>query len=57
MFMFTGETWGRDPSGLETNTHTLLYVRQTTNKGLLSSTANSTQYSGTTHVRKESKKE
>ena len=37
--------------------HTPLYVRQTTNKGLLSSTAKSTQYSGMTHVRKEPKKE
>ena len=39
------------------NIHTLLYLRQITNKDLLHSTGNSTQYPLITAVRKESKKE
>ena len=39
------------------NIHTLLYIRQTTNKDLLYSTGNSTQYSVITYMRKESEKE
>ena len=38
------------------NTHTL-YIRQITNEDLLCSTGISTQYSGITYMRKESKKE
>ena len=39
------------------NIHTLLYIRQITNKNLLYSTGNSTQYSVITYMRKESEKE
>ena len=39
------------------NRYTLLYVKQVTNKDLLYSTGNSTQYSVMTYVGKESKKE
>ena len=50
---------GRDKSGeeLEMNIHTLLCIRSITNKDLLHSTGNSTQYSVITYMRKESKKE
>ena len=36
---------------------THMYIRQITNKNLLDSTGDSTQYSVTTHMRKESEKE
>ena len=39
------------------NVHTLLYIRQITNKDLLYSTRNSTECSVVTYMRKESKKE
>ena len=39
------------------NIHTLLYIKQITNKDLLYSTGNSTQYSVITYMRKESEKE
>ena len=42
---------------LGANVHTLLYIREITNKDLLHSTANSTQYSVITNIRKESEKE
>ena len=38
------------------NIHTLLYIKQITNKDLLYSTGNSTQYSVITYMRKESEK-
>ena len=38
------------------NTHTLLYAREITSKDLLDSKGNSTQYSGTTYMRKQSEK-
>ena len=37
--------------------YTLLYIKQITNKNLLYSTGNSTQYAAMTYVGKESKKE
>ena len=40
-----------------TEQRSLLYIRQMTNKDLLYSTGNSTQYSGITYMRKEPKKE
>ena len=53
-----GETWGWGINQeLGMNIHTLLYIRQITNKNLPSSTGNSTQYSVITYMRKESKKE
>ena len=39
------------------NTHTLLCVRQITNKDTLYSAGNSPQYPGTTYMREESKEE
>ena len=39
------------------DTYTLLYIRQITNKHLLYSTGNSTQYSVMAYMGKESKKE
>ena len=39
------------------NIHTLLYIKQIINKGLLNSTGNSTQYSVMTYMGKESEKE
>ena len=52
-----GETCGgRDKSGVwDEHTYTTIY--KTTNKDLLYSTRNSTQYSVITYIRKESKKE
>ena len=52
------EMWhgGEINQELGMNIHTLLYIRQMTNKDLLYSTGNSTQYSVITHMRKESKK-
>ena len=41
---------------LEMNIHTLLYIRQITDKDLLYSTGSCTQYSVLTYMRKESKK-
>ena len=40
----------------EIDIYTLLYVKQITNKDLLYSTGNSSQYSVMIHMRKESKK-
>ena len=40
-----------------TDIYTLLYIKQVTNKNLLYSTGNTTQYSVMTYIRKESKKE
>ena len=39
------------------NTHALLHIRQITNKDILYSTENSTQYSVINYKRKEPKKE
>ena len=47
--------WGDQELGM--TPHTLLYIRQITNKDLLYSTGNSTQYSVITHMRKEPEKE
>ena len=53
-----GNVRGRDKSGAwDEHTHYLLYIGQMTNKDLLYSTGNSTQYSVITYTRKESKKE
>ena len=53
-----GKRWGEEINQeLEMNIHTLLYIRQITNKDILYSTGNSTQYSEVTSKRKESKKE
>ena len=49
--------WGGINQELGVNTHTLLYIKQITNKDLLYSTGKSTQYSVITYMRKESKKE
>ena len=53
-----GETWGGGgiKQELGMNIHTLLYIRQTTNKDRWYSTGNSIQYSAITYKRKESKK-
>ena len=52
-----GEMWGGGINQvLGMNIQTLLYIRQITNKDLLYSTGNSTQYSVITYMRKESKK-
>ena len=51
-----GETWGGLNQELMMNIHTLLYIKQITNKDLLYSTGNSTQYSIITNMEKESKK-
>ena len=51
------ETWGRRISQeLGMNMHTPLYIRKITNKDLLYSTGNSTQYSVITYMRTKSKK-
>ena len=42
---------------IETGIYTLLYIKQTFNKGLLYSIGNASQYSVMTHMEKESKKE
>lgn len=48
---------GRERSQLGAwDEHTLLYIRQITNKDLLDSTGNSIQYSVIAYMRKESKK-
>ena len=53
-----GEMWrGGVNQELGINIHTPLYIRQITNKNLLYSTGNSTQYSVITYMRKESEKE
>ena len=53
-----GETCGGGINqDLGMNIYTLLYIRQITNKDLLYSTGNSTQYSVITYMRKESEKE
>ena len=53
-----GETCGGGINqDLGINIYTLLYIRQITNKDLLYSTGNSTQYSVITYMRKESEKE
>ena len=54
-----GEGWGEGITrefAIDT-LYTLLYLKQITNKDLLYSTGNSTQYSAVTHMGKESKKE
>ena len=52
-------TWsGRDKLGAwDEHTYTLLCIRQITNKDLVYSTRNSTHYSVTAYLRKESEKE
>ena len=53
-----GETWwGGINQEVGMNIHTLLCIRQITNKDLLYSTGNSTQYSVITYMRKKTKKE
>ena len=52
-----GETWGGLNQELMMNIHTLLYIKQITNKDLLYSTGNSTQYSVMTYMGIESEKE
>jgi len=53
-----GEIWRRMINWeIVMNIHTLLYVRQTTNKDVLYSTENSTQYSVIACKRKASEKE
>ena len=53
-----GETWrGEINQELGMNKHMLLYIRQVTNKDLLYSIGNSTQYSVITYMGKESKNE
>ena len=42
---------------IEIDMYTVLYINQVANKGLLSSTGNSAQYSVMTYMGKESKKE
>ena len=53
--------WGEVGGGINWETgidiYTLLYIKQITNKDLLQSTGNSTQYSVMTYMGKESKKE
>ena len=49
-----GETWGGLNQELMMNIHTLLYIKQITNKDLLYSTGNSTQYSVMTHMGNDS---
>ena len=53
-----GEMWrGGINQELGMNIHTLLYIRQITNKDLLHSTGNSAQYSVITDMGNESEKE
>ena len=52
-----GERGGRDKWEIGIDIYTLLYIKQITNKGLLYSTGNSTQYSVMTYMGKDSKKE
>ena len=57
LMLTKGETlWGGINQELGMNTHTLLYIRYKTNKDLVYSTGNSTQYSVISNMRKESKK-
>ena len=53
----TSEEVGRDKWETGTDIHTLLYIKQKTNKDLLYSTGNSGQCSLMTYMGKESKKE
>ena len=48
--------WEGITQELRINTHILLYIRQITNKDLLYSTGNSTQYFVITYMGKESEK-
>ena len=52
-----GKERGRINWEIGTDIYTLLYIKQITNKDLLNSTGNSTQYSVMTYIGKESKKE
>ena len=51
-----GESGGGDKLGDGIDVYTLLYITQITNKNLLYSTGNSTQYSVMAYKEKESKK-
>ena len=51
-----GRGWGGINWEIRIDIHTLLYIKFITNKNLLYSTGDSTQYSVMTYVRKESKK-
>ena len=52
-----GESGGGINWKIGIDMYTLLYIKQITNKDLLYSTGNSTQYSVMTYMGKESKKE
>ena len=52
--MQLGEINQKPGMNTHTHTHTLLYTREITNKDLLYSIGNSTQYFVITHIRKES---
>ena len=52
-----GKVWGGINQEFGINIYTLLYIKQITNKDLLYSTGNSTQYSVMAYMGKESKKE
>ena len=54
---YQGRKGERDKLGDGIDIYTLLYIKQITNKNLLYSTGNSTQYSVMTYMEKESKKE
>ena len=54
---YQGRKGQRDKLGDGIDIYTLLYIKQITNKNLLYSTGNSTQYSVMTYMEKESKKE
>ena len=56
LMVIKGEEVGWDKLGEWTDIYTLLYIQQITNKDLLFSTGNSTQYSVMTYTKKESKK-
>ena len=55
--MVTGGKGGRDKLEIGIDIYTLLYIKLITNKDLLYSTGNSTQYSVMAYMGKESKKE
>ena len=52
-----GESGGEINWEIGTDVYTLLYIKQITNRNLLYSTENPTQYSVMTYMGKESKKE
>ena len=56
LWLPTGKSRGIDWE-IGTDIYTLLYIKQITNKHLLYSTGNSTQYSVMTYMGKESKNE